>query len=320
MKPRIAIVGGGIAGLTLAATLDPNRFCVTVHEAQPERVSGGAALGIWPSAKRALATIGVHVPAPTKINNAALRTLSGRRMISATAPPLTLMDRPTLMAALTAAVPDTVQLEPRVVSDPTTLDGELIIGADGVRSRIRGLINPAAAERRPTPWVALRAIEQRAPAADEIGEYWGAGRLFGVSPLNEDRTYWFTSHRSTLGPEPLAVDAVLAEAREQFADSAPVLRRLLDRAGDDTLATRLWLTPPLTRYVRGRHVLIGDAAHAALPNLGRGACDAILDAVSLGRTLNRGGSLRGWQLRRVPPTRAAQWGAGAVMAFATRSR
>ena len=48
------IVGGGIAGLTLAAALDPSRFDITLVEAQPERTTG-AALGLWPGARRTLA-------------------------------------------------------------------------------------------------------------------------------------------------------------------------------------------------------------------------------------------------------------------------
>lgn len=50
----MSIVGGGIAGLTLAAALDPERFEVTVYEAQLERAGFGGALTIWPDAQRAL--------------------------------------------------------------------------------------------------------------------------------------------------------------------------------------------------------------------------------------------------------------------------
>ena len=61
---------------------------------------------------------------------------------------------------------------------------------------------------------------------------------------------------------------------------------VLDAAGDDTLATRLWVTPPMHRYVSGRYVVIGDAAHAMTPFLGHGAACAIEDAVVLARCLH----------------------------------
>ena len=109
---------------------------------------------------------------------------------------------------------------------------------------------------------------------------------------------------------------VVAEARERFASPAPHLREVLDAAGDDTLATRLWVTPPMHRYVSGRYVVIGDAAHAALPNLGRGASDAVLDAASLARTLNTNRSLAAWQARRLPVTQVARTVAGLGMRVA----
>lgn len=61
MTPRrVAVVGGGIAGLALAAGLDPDRFEVVLHEAEPERKALGAPLGLWPSALKALARVGAE--------------------------------------------------------------------------------------------------------------------------------------------------------------------------------------------------------------------------------------------------------------------
>jgi 2-polyprenyl-6-methoxyphenol hydroxylase-like FAD-dependent oxidoreductase len=55
----ISIIGGGIAGLALAACLDQSRFSVTVYEKRPELPTVGTALGMWPNAQRALARLGV---------------------------------------------------------------------------------------------------------------------------------------------------------------------------------------------------------------------------------------------------------------------
>ena len=62
------------------------------------------------------------------------------------------------------------------------------------------------------------------------------------------------------------------------------------------------------------------ASHASLPNLGRGACDAILDAAALARTLDAGRSLASWQARRLPPTQAARLAAGGLMRLALLDR
>lgn len=314
---RIAVVGGGIAGLTLASALDPDRFDVTLYEAQPDRADTGSALGLWQSAQRALRKAGVEVDSqdPASLTGGALHDIRGRRLIGMRGTGPAMVDRPALLAALTDAVPTTVVREEQEVADPEALDADLIVGADGVRSRVRGLVEPRAADRVRTPYVALRGIRSGTADHDMVGEYWGEGLLFGQLPVSRDRTYWFTTHWSEL-EEPLDGAAALAEARERFAGAAPVIEETLAGAGDDTLATRIWKAPPMSRYARGRYVVIGDAAHAMTPNLGRGACSAIVDAVTLADALKSGADIRRWQARRVPATQAARVASSAAMRLA----
>lgn len=320
---RIAIVGAGIAGLTLAAALDPQRFQVTLHEAQPERSDLGAPLGLWPAARRTLTELGVgdRVLAgagPTPAG--ALRDLSGDLLARAGTVDVVMVPRPLLLRSLADAIPETTAHRTEAITDPDALDADLVVGADGVRSVVRGLVWPRGAERLRTPYVALRGVAPGAPAPDTIGEYWGPGRLFGIVPVAAESTYWFSTHRSELGPEPLDVGAVLGEADRAFADAAPAIRALLAGAAPSTIATRLWVTPALPRYLKGRYVVIGDAAHGMLPNLGRGACDAIADAASLAASLNAGEDLRLWQARRLPPTQAARAASNTLMRVATGRR
>lgn len=315
MTTRVAIIGGGIAGLTLAAHLDPHRFEVSIHEAQPERATTGSALGLWAPARRVLRGIGALPDHDGHPAQGALHRIDGRRVVTARGTGPVMVDRPTLLAALDAVVPLTVRRETEEVLDPASMDAELVVGADGVRSRVRGLVEPRAASRVATPYLALRGIRSGTTKTEDAGEYWGRGLLAGLVPIAGDRTYWFTSHRSRLD-EPLDLAEVLDEARDRFAGAAPAVRRALDGAGPDTLATSLWVAPPLRTYTRGRFVVIGDAAHAMLPNLGRGACSAIVDAATLARTLNTGADLRRWQARRVPATQVARCGSAALMRVA----
>lgn len=315
MTQRIAVVGGGIAGLTLAALLDPSRFEVTIHEAQPERAVAGSALSLWRSARRTLQRIGALPEVVSRATAGSLHRIDGRRVLTAHGPGPVLVDRPTLLAALTDALPTSVHRVTEEVTDPASLDADLVIGADGVRSRVRGLVDPRAAERVATPYIALRGIRSGTTSSTDIGEYWGSGLLAGMVPIAGDRTYWFTTHRSEL-VEPFEAPQVLAEALDRFSAAAPVIRRVLAEADQETLATALWVAPPMHSYARGRFVVIGDAAHAMLPNLGRGACSAIVDAATLADVLNSGSDLRRWQARRVTATQVARVGSSALMRIA----
>ncbi|MDO5699074.1 MAG: FAD-dependent monooxygenase [Dermatophilus congolensis] len=318
---RITIIGGGIGGLTLAAALDPSRFEVTLLEADPRRRQFGAGVGLWNSARRALRRIGAWSALSNETGESpatgTLHDIHGRPLTRLKGLDLHIVERPRLLSAIESVVPASVQQVTAQVDDPTSVDGDLVIGADGVRSRVRGLVYPRGAERIETPYVALRGIAPAAQTGD-LGEYWGPGQLFGLAPMADGRGYWFTTHRSSLGPEPLDVDAVADEARVVFASAAPAVRQLLKTAGHTTgvNATRMWIAPPMPRYASGRYVVIGDAAHASLPNLGRGACDAVLDAVSLARVLNKGGSLAAWQARRLPFTQGARVAASGIMRMA----
>ena len=91
----------------------------------------------------------------------------------------------------------------------------------------------------------------------------------------------------------VAAWAVALEAtRERYSgEFAGIGRILMAATPGGTLVQRIWTAPPLERYARDGVVLVGDAAHAMTPNLGRGACEALIDAVTLADLLNS------WTLR-----------------------
>ncbi|MBM6399383.1 FAD-dependent monooxygenase [Phycicoccus sonneratiae] len=317
---KVAVVGGGVAGLALAAALPPS-VEVVVHEAQPERAGWGSSLVLGPWVRPALHRLGVldaMVRAGSPVGPGRLLALDGRPLTRAHDPHLLAVPRPALLATLAAVVPSRVRVVHEEVDDPSGLDADLVVGADGVRSRVRGLVDRDRAERVPTPWVALRGRLDAPPHPGTVGEYWGPGLLVGLVPT-PGGGYWFTSHASAAAPEPLDPAPVLAEARALATEAAEVVRRLLADAPGAS-ATRLWLAPALRRYARGRYVVVGDAAHAMTPNLGRGAGEALLDAVTLAEHVAGGGSLVGWQARRLPATQAARAASGLVMRGALAGR
>ena len=166
----------------------------------------------------------------------------------------------------------------------------LLVGADGVHSAVRRSCWGDRSAARPTPYLAVRGAASRtAVAPDARGEYWGRGQLFGIaSPRRPGPTgtrrfapTWdgpgSTSPQSLREPGPASPDTPRPSGRS-WPQAAP----------ETSLAQRIWTTPPLGSFVRGRVALIGDAAHAMTPNLGRGACEALVDAVTLAELLNAG--------------------------------
>ena len=284
----ISIVGGGIAGLTLAARLDPERFDVTIHEKRPELPSVGTSLAMWPQAQRSLEVLGildaVRSGSPV-ITGGAIRNAAGDPWVTVDGRGVIGVSRVDLLRLLDAAVPQSVR---RITCrmDAVPPGPGLVVGADGVHSAVRRTVWGGAARARLTPYVAVRGILPVPVRSVHVGEYWGRGDLFGIGPASRG-TNWYAAYRSDLGPAQIDVSAALELTRRRYAGHASGIRQVLaDATPELSLVQRIWTTPPLRSYIRGRVVLIGDAAHAMTPNLGRGACEALVDAVTLADLLN----------------------------------
>ena len=289
----ITIIGGGIAGLALAAGLDPERFDVTMYEQRPGLPAVESSLAMWPEAQSALAVLGILPDirkAGARFGGMALRDGAGNAWVAPEVRGVLGVSRAELMRLLDAAVPQAVhRVTERVEHIPATgpLATGLLVGADGVNSVVRQAFWGSRAEATLTPYLALRGVVPGSADASAGGEYWGRGTLFGIAPASGGRTYWYASFRSEEGPVRADVAEALRHARERFADGAPAIRTVLESATPETsLAQRIWTVPLLTSYVRPGAVLVGDAAHGMTPNLGRGACEALVDAVTLAELLN----------------------------------
>jgi 2-polyprenyl-6-methoxyphenol hydroxylase-like FAD-dependent oxidoreductase len=284
----ISIVGGGIAGLALASCLDQDRFEVTVHEKRPELPVVGNALGMWPNAQRALARVGVLEEARAVspvIGSGSVRNAAGEPWVTVNAGDMFAISRIDLLRLLDAAVPGTVR---RVTSHVRALpaNGGLVVGAEGVHSLVRREVWGPRTAAQLTPYLALRGALPATVSPDVLGEYWGRGDLFGIA-ASRSGMFWYASYRSGVGPYDIDAASALEQARKRYAGHAPAIRQVLSAATpEDCLVQRIWTAPRLKSFVLGRTVLIGDAAHAMAPTLGRGACESLVDAVTLADLLN----------------------------------
>ncbi len=315
---RIAIVGGGLAGLAAANALKTFGMKAEVFETAPALGEIGAAVNASPQAVKALRAIGVgDKVAAVGYSSPGIYTrnmqtgefleFNDRHKAAVKyGAPYYIFHRADLLDALASGLDHSAihlghrltgleERSDRVVlafDNGAQVDAEYVIGADGIRSVIRqalyGADNPTY-----TGQMVWRALLNGADVPEDVIE--PTGHIQWVGPgchllayyirakkmvnivTQEDTDKWVEEGWSTHGDP--------NEMRLSFPNPEPRLKTLLSLV---TECSKWGLfTRPLTQnWGRGRIQLIGDAAHAMLPNAGQGACQAFEDSYILARWLD----------------------------------
>ncbi|SDH32716.1 FAD-dependent oxidoreductase [Pseudomonas panipatensis] len=174
----------------------------------------------------------------------------------------------------------------------------LVVGADGLFSKVRGLLFGDKYQPRFTGQSVWRYNFPRAAQIDHLANYQGPSGNAGLVPLADDLMYLFTTSYEPGNPW-MDEASLAAELRQRLAGFGGLIGELREQITDSTQVVykpleAVFVDEP---WYRGRVLLIGDAAHATTPHLGQGAGMAIEDAVVLSEELTAGGSLDE-QLRR----------------------
>ncbi len=298
MAGTAVVVGAGVGGLATAIGLRGAGWRVSVLErrAEPERY--GTAFGIHPTAQAALDRLGVGEAFRRRAvpyRSARIRTPRGKVLASLplerierrAGRPELLISRPHLLDALLARLAAlggevTVRAGVEAHDVPALVaEHDLVVGADGIGSAVRtALLGGRSGPRRigTVAWIGIADFE-----SGIHGETWGRGRFFGMTPVEPGRTNWYATV-----PEATTAE----ELRDRFAGWHEPIPRILAETDPATWIRyeMRHLFPALRSFVHGGKVaLVGDAAHAMTPNLGQGACTAILDAEALTRAVARHG-------------------------------
>ncbi len=313
---RVAIIGGGIGGLTAARALCRRGIEVAIYESAPELREIGAGVALGPNAMKVLRSLGLEDD---------VRAIAGRwdwaltrngktgRVISKTGREQqaslfgsagATAHRADLLDVLSNSVPsELVTLGTRCIGvepdgpvavarfeDGAEVEADLIVGADGIHSAVRASVFGPDAPRF-TGKICYRSVVPveavpGGPPPNDNAQWLGPHGTIVLYPVRRDELINVVCHYDDEGyrHESWVSRCEQAEVLERYRGWHESLLRIFS-AGEVWYKWALYDRDPIPRWTRGRVGVLGDAAHPMLPYLGQGACQAIEDGCVLAAAL-----------------------------------
>lgn len=330
---RVLVVGGGITGSVLALGLAQRGVAVVLVEIRTEWTGIGHGITLQGNALKAFRSVGILEELSTKgvpFNDFRIRNAAEGGVIMHLPTPHTGgEDLPSTMGALRSDLADILAREVKAagvdvrlgstvteiddrgdcvvvtLSDGSVETVDLLVGADGIRSQVRGMIG-IAEQPRPVGMGIWRVVAPR-PATMDCAEVYYGGPKFkaGYTPISDDLCYAYLLEEN-LDPSFLGEHPNGSVMREHGAGYAGIWGEIRDGLADDAVVNYQWIETVNVPdpWYRGRTIVIGDAVHACPPLIAQGAAMCAEDAVVLAEMLTGGDPveevLPAFMARRLP--------------------
>lgn len=315
---KIIIIGAGIGGLSAGIGLKKQGHDVTVYERVDKILPVGAAISVWSNGVKCLNYLGlteqVKALGGDMANMAYIDGFTGDVMTQFGLQPL--VDEvgqkpyPVSRAELQNMLMDEFGVEDiklgvslvgieqnlknpnsqvtAFFSDGSSQNADLLIGADGTHSYSREYVLGKKLERRYAGyvnWNGLVEIDESIAPANQWTTFVGDGKRVSLMPIAGNRFYFFFDVPLPVGL-PNERENYKPLLKQYFADWCEPVQKLIDQI-DPAKTNRVEIhdIEPFDTWIKGRVVLLGDAAHSTTPDIGQGGCQALEDSIYLTRSL-----------------------------------
>ena len=313
---RVLVVGGGITGGVLSLALRQQGVEVVLVDLRPELGGVGHGITLQGNALKAFKSVGIYDRLAERgfpFSHLRLKTADGHVIAEIPTPPMGGPDLPGTMGAVRGDIADILadevvkagvdvrlgttinEIDDRgdsvvaTLSDGSTETVDLVVGADGIRSKVRSMIG-IEDEPHQVGMGIWRTVATR-PAEMDCSEVYYGGPKYkaGYTPISEDLCYAFLLEenldRSFVGEGPNG--ALLKERGQGYGG---IWGQVRDSLADDAVVNYQWIEAICVEspWFRGRTIIIGDAAHACPPLIAQGAAMCAEDAVVLAEMLTSG--------------------------------
>ncbi|PSN19855.1 monooxygenase, partial [filamentous cyanobacterium CCP5] len=310
---KAIIIGAGIGGLTTGIALKQMGYEVEIYDKVSQLRPAGAGISLWSNGVKVMNRLGLgkelaaiggemnsmeyRTPADELITHIDLRPLFervGQRPypVSRTDLQQVLLDAfgesEVQLGMKCVAVEQDEHQATAIFENGHRTSGDLIVGADGIRSVVRSHVLGHPVDRRYAKYVNWNGLVPATPdlcAPDMWVLYVGEAKRASMMPVSDQRFYFFFGVPMAEGT---STDPayIRDELSKHFAGWPAAVQNLIE-AIDPHETNRLEIADidPLEHLAKGRIVLLGDSGHATTPTLGQGGCQAMEDAEVLSRYL-----------------------------------